>query len=280
MQRIDFVLHLILTYYSVDKMLRVKIFFILCFGFSANVMALQEVIWIGEVLDKNSLNINHTTFQEIKTKLDLPIKYVHANTARSLRLLSDKSLLSCRGNLRKTPERDAMFAMSKLPQVVFPGLRLYSHVPLSESDTIDLKTVSSSKLLLAVQQARNYGFNVKSFGKLEILNLHASKRSSTLINMFEKKRFDLLLEYPNVFAKYASKELISQAFEYSITQSGSYSLGYIACTDSVEGRALIKKLDDVIREIAQTDAFFYAQAQWFKYSTISPLYNDVYKTNF
>ena len=151
--------------------------------------------------------------------------------------------------------------MSKLPQVVFPGLRLYSHVPLSESDTIDLKTVSSSKLLLAVQQARNYGFNVKSFGKLEILNLHASKRSSTLINMFEKKRFDLLLEYPNVFAKYASKELISQAFEYSITQSGSYSLGYIACTDSVEGRALIKKLDDVIREIAQTDAFFYAQAQ-------------------
>jgi len=263
-----------------SKMLRVKIFFILCVAFSTKVMAMQELVWIEDELDKNSINVNHTTFQEIKTKLDLPIKYVHANTARALRLLSDKTQLSCRGNLRKTVERDAMFAMSKVPQVVFPGLRLYSHVPLSESSTVDLRTISEPDLLLAIQQARNYGFNVKSIGKLEILNTHASKRSSSLVKMFEKKRFDLLLEYPNVFAQYASQALSNKVFEYSITQTGSHSLGYIACTNSVEGRALVKKIDNVIKETAQTDAFFYSQAQWFKHSTIAPLYNSVYKTNF
>lgn len=172
--------------------------------------------------------------------------------------------------------------MTSVPQVVFPGLLLYSHHDLQLPFEIQLRDLKEKNLTLGLQQDREYGLEIGLLkgGQLTITSVQASQSSKTAVEMFHRHRFDLLIEYPSVFKQYAPANVGGPLYRYRIQDAEPFSLGYIACSNTSEGRALVEELNRVLTSVSKSEAFYHSQAKWFKTEAFSELYNRVYQTSF
>lgn len=246
-----------------------------------NLSIAAPVTWIEELVEPSGIHVNQSTFAEIAKQLPVSVDVTFANTSRALKLI-EHSNVSCRGNLKKSPAREQNFAMTSVPQVVFPGLLLYSHKDLRLPFEISLQDLRDKNLMLGLQQDREYGLAIETLkgGALTITSINASQSSKTAVEMFHRNRFDLLIEYPSVYSQYVPSDASGPLYRYRIQDAEPFSLGYIACSNTEQGRALVMELNRVLESVSKSKAFYDSQAKWFKTEAFSELYNRVYQTDF
>lgn len=102
--------------------------------------------------------------------------------------------------------------------------------------------------------------------------------------MLQEGRVDFVIEYPNVFNHYQSKLNDTTAYiSLLIIESPQTLAGYILCSRTPEGAALIARFDQVRAEITLGQAYLTAHLRWFDavgQAALLPLYNQVYQTKF
>ncbi|XOV80273.1 MAG: hypothetical protein ACFHVJ_04805 [Aestuariibacter sp.] len=242
-----------------------------------------QVLWLDNVHNQDSVKINESTFELLAAHTALTFQRETVNTPRALKIMADGKLLACRGNLKKTQKRNRILAMTAAPQLVFPGVRMYSHIVPEVSEPIDFQSfVNQKEVLIGVINGRHYpdvlGLNERKTAG-NVYRLHAYDNSESMIDLFVKRRVNVIIEYPTVFKSYTD-DVAATFKSYTLQGVEKYNLGYIACTDSVQGRETIELFDKAIRELSSSEKYLQAQAKWFRDFAFTPLYNEVYKTRF
>jgi len=244
-----------------------------------------------------SFDIDGATFSVLKAYLQgYENNTLVVNNERSFQILKSGQL-ACAAKKLRVEERLEFGYFTDLPQIVFPGLRLYMRATDAHTAGIvngqqyalnDFLTLMP-EARLGVVGGRHYGQGlqapIEQWQTLERLYLRrANDMAAGLLDMLINQRIDLVLEYPNVLHHYA-QELGAQDTLISVTLDNvpSYTTGYILCTRSPEGYALTMALNEALVKASQDRAYLDAQLQWFDkdiHEEMIQLYNQVYGTSF
>lgn len=285
---------------------------VVIFALALNIQAktpdtVEEIIWISGTFSSAFDNSDEMDVDGNTMALVFPLLSPHyifiqqqGNFNRSLSLIKSKSNV-CTGNKITTDERKKFAHISSVPQVVFPGLRLYidqksKYYPQIQSLTNNDNTVSILEILTAISGA-NFGVvGGRKYGKdIDLLikdnqwqdrfrHRTASDMAEGVIKMFERGRLDLIIEYPNVFSHYKTQdEQQLKLHSFSITESQQYMLGNIMCSKSELGLQLINEFNQALEKVSKDKQYFDTHIKWFDDSTKSDaikFYNAVYQTNF
>ncbi|MEW9798432.1 hypothetical protein [Alteromonas sp. CYL-A6] len=236
------------------------------------------LVWIERPETEQSVRINMTTFSVLRAHLQRPVTVIEANTARALQFLNEQPL-ACRGDLRKTEAREAQFAITRLPQVVYPSLRVFSHQPLAQSP-VSLDYLKSLRQVLPLQIHRDYGFDTRLLegDKLMVMEMQTRVGPQNAIRLFNHKRADLLIEYPSVYDVYSEQDENTALYVYPLAGQDEAALGYIMCSDTPEGRQMVERFDAILDDVRHQQAYLEAHKVWFPHFDITGLYNQVYQT--
>ena len=272
--------------------------------------AQTELIWVtvgtaqstDTATRSNETDINDSTSALILNSLPstYDIATVRGNNARMLKLLASESLV-CAENKLLTEERKSLGYFTDIPQVVFPGLRLfinknatqYNSVKdlVQEDGHISIKNILDTEptAIFSIAAGRKYGESIDQlisnpkWEKRFILR-HGVDMSEGVVQMLRKERADMIFEYPSVVAYYESQNNAPAILDsYALTESEDFSLGYIVCSKSPQGKAIIEQLNQAIGRLSITSKYYDAHMKFFdtqskKDATI--YYNLVYGTNF
>lgn len=254
---------------------------------------------------KLAVDVNGSTLQVLRQGLpELAVKTLVVNTPRAMALLKSEPN-ACAGNKIVSADRLQHAVASQLPQVVFPGFRLFA---LKDSATARLLTelknaegkVSVQQLLeqnqsarFAIVGGRNYGAALDALMRdpqyqQRFWQRHASDLAGGVIQMLQSGRVELLIEYPNVVQhnilnqpkkQHGTAELIS----LPLVESPEVLLGHILCAKTPQGQQLLAVLEQQLALASQTEAYLQAHLQWFdpsSHAEVRRLYNQVYGTHF
>jgi uncharacterized protein (TIGR02285 family) len=285
---------------------KILLTFALFFLFISSQSLATEIFWVTDAPQNNVTNenkvldIDTSTFNLLEAQLSAQfvIKKLHMPAKRGFNLIQHKENV-CIGNKLTTNERDEFSYSTEMPQTVFPGLRLYINKTspyflkisqlVNKQNTISIHDIinSSANIKFGIVGGRSYGAEIDSLvNSPENTHLfwkrHASKANRGIVNMIEKARFDISIEYPNVFGFYAEEgHSIIQSFP--LKESPNYMLGRILCSKSKTGSTVVSAFNDAIKTISKTREYFDAHMQWFDRSSqadAAKYYNDVYQTSF
>lgn len=260
-----------------------------------------SMLWLDEAMPANEvLNISGSTMQLLWPGLnDVQVHAAGVNTARAMALLVSEPN-ACVGNKILTPEREAISYHTTLPQVVFPGLHIFALNntvgaaalrDLNASAGVSLEQVldRERKLRLAVVAGRNYSAEVdvilqNKVWDRQLWRRHGGDNTAGVLRMLHEGRIDFVIEYPNVFAHYQGNNKDDNTFvSYPLQESPQRLAGYILCSRTPEGAALIGRFDQLLRQASADPSYLQAHLQWFDSAgqkALLPLYNQVYTTNF
>lgn len=223
------------------------------------------------------------------------------NNERAFQILRSNEL-ACTGNKVRNAEREAFAYFTELPQLIFPGLRLYmlqatadkaellQHQP---QETIQSLASLSTKLphaRIGIVGGRNYGEPLQAlFEQLARRNRIYTRTASdmtaaALLDMLVNGRVELIVEYPNVVQHYS--EALNHAVplvSINISEAAEYSAGHIMCSKTEQGKQLVQAFDQAIRQASQDKRYLQAHLRWFDASShkkVTALYNQVYHTAF
>lgn len=260
-----------------------------------------SMLWLDEAMPANEvLDINGSTMQLVWPKLnEIQIQAAAVNSARALALLKTEPN-ACVGNKILSPEREAISYHTQLPQVVFPGLRIFAlknrdgaHALEQFNDGLGVSLAKllagERKLRLAVVGGRKYSAEIDDIlqnpnWQRQLWRRHGSDDTSGVLRMLQEGRVDFVIEYPNVFNHYQSKLNDTTAYiSFPIIESPQTLAGYILCSRTPEGAALIARFDQVLAEITLGQAYLTAHLRWFDavgQAALLPLYKQEYQTNF
>lgn len=250
--------------------------------------------------NQTAVDVNGSTLALLRQQLpQLNIHTEVVNTSRALLLLKSEPN-ACTGNKILSEARLQHAVASQLPQVVFPGLRLFA---LSGSDTAAMLEklkdaegrVSVRQLLnehknarFAIAGGRNYGkqlqqlINEPQYQK-RFWQRHSSDLAMGVIQMLQSGRVELLIEYPNVVAHNLVNQQQTQVVSVAVAESPAMLLGHILCAKTPQGRELLTLLEQQLAIVSKTPAYLQAHLQWFEASShaeVTRLYNEVYGTAF
>ena len=260
-----------------------------------------SMLWLDEAMPANEvLNISGSTMQLLWPGLsDVQVQSAGVNASRALALLASEPN-ACVGNKILTPEREAISYHTQLPQVVFPGLHIFAlkngvgstalH-ELNSAAGVSLEQLldRESKLRLAVVAGRNYSAEIdvilqNKVWERQLWRRHGGDNTAGVLRMLQEGRIDFVIEYPNVFAHYQGKTKDSNAFvSYPLQESPQLLAGYILCSRTPEGAALIARFDQLLEQISAEPSYLQAHLKWFDSAgqkALLPLYNQIYNTNF
>ena len=165
------------------------------------------------------------------------------NNERAFQILKSNQL-ACTGNKVRNAEREAFAAFTQLPQLIFPGLRLYMLQATAdkaglnhgaENDIMQSLTDLSVKLphaRIGIVGGRNYGEPLQQlFEQLASRNRIYTRTASdmtaaALLDMLINGRIELIVEYPNVVQHYS--EALNHAVplvSVNIREAAEYSAG-------------------------------------------------------
>ncbi len=260
-----------------------------------------SMLWLDEAMPANEvLNISGSTMQLLWPGLtDVQVQAAGVNSARALALLQSEAN-ACVGNKILTPEREAVSYHTQLPQVVFPGLHIFALKgragatalqALNNAAGVSLGQLldRESKLRLAVVAGRNYSTEIdviiqNKVWERQLWRRHGGDNTSGVLRMLQEGRVDFVIEYPNVFAHYQGNSKDSNAFvSYPLLESPQLLAGYILCSRTPEGAALIARFDQLLAQVSADPSYLQAHLRWFDSAgqkALLPLYNQVYGTNF
>ena len=223
------------------------------------------------------------------------------NNERAFQILKSNQL-ACTGNKVRNAEREAFAAFTQLPQLIFPGLRLYMLQATAdkaglnhgaENDIMQSLTDLSVKLphaRIGIVGGRNYGEPLQQlFEQLASRNRIYTRTASdmtaaALLDMLINGRIELIVEYPNVVQHYS--EALNHAVplvSVNIREAAEYSAGYIMCSKNEQGKKLAQAYNAAIRLASQDKRYLQAHLRWFDVSShakVIALYNQVYNTTF
>ncbi|WDE06443.1 hypothetical protein SG34_005855 [Thalassomonas viridans] len=226
-------------------------------------------------------------------------RVLYANTNSAFNLLKSKGH-ACTGNKTISKQRLTFSYASKYPQSIYPGLRLYLR-----KDSIHFNKVKELldknqeiPVTQALAQIKGGKFGVvdgRSYtGELDkLISEPAWKRhfwirsgadmASGMIGMLFAGRVDFIFEYPNIFDRYRPDDGKSPLIaSFAIAESPPYVLGYILCSKTPQGLALVNKIDKVIEKISREDKYFNSHINWVSESARQDMvryYNQVYGTS-
>ncbi|MGX5913693.1 hypothetical protein ACR0ST_03060 [Aliidiomarina sp. Khilg15.8] len=224
------------------------------------------------------------------------------NAARTLSILAQGEDV-CTGKSVYTEDRAAYSHYTKLPQVVFPPLRLYmlaAH-PLagevqqrladSTNNHLSLHEVLSmdKNLTLGLMRGRSYTpdldkaiDNDRFSNQLWIRSV--PDQSSGLFTMLLNGRVDF-----TIHTSIASQRFMADAgvdddlVVIPLTEAGEHLSGYIMCSQSNLGARFIADADNAIEKASQQRAYFDMHMSWVPLAErpfLADIYNTTYGTNF
>ncbi len=259
------------------------------------------MLWLDEAMPANEvLNISGSTMQLLWPGLNnVQVQAAAVNSSRALALLQSEPN-ACVGNKILSPEREAISYHTQLPQVVFPGLRIFALKDrdgaaalqrLSNGDGVSLEQLldSEHKLRLAVVGGRKYSTEIDAIlqnptWQRQLWRRHGSDDTAGVLHMLQEGRIDFVIEYPNVFAHYQGQTSDNSPYlSYPLVESPQLLAGYILCSRTPQGAALIARFDQLLAKISTEPHYLQAHLRWFDSAgqqAVVPLYNRVYNTNF
>lgn len=264
-----------------------------------------SMVWLSETRadNKQIVDVNDETFRLLRQQLTTLAVTEQSVAAAQLPRLLAKEPTACTGNLIPLAERRQWGLFSQMPQVVFPGLRLFVQpqstldqalqqlVKQQQRPSIALTQVLQSTLRfqLGVSFGRSYGPDLDPLlthpaFAAKIWQRRASDTASGVLSMLAKGRIDAVIEYPNVVAHYSAQLQNTIPFHsYAIDESPEVLYGHLVCADSSQGRMLMAQFDKVMPHLVQQRAYLDAHLRWFPAElqpTMLALYNRTYGTAF
>lgn len=221
------------------------------------------------------------------------------NNERAFQMLKT-DVLACTGNKIRNSERESFAYFSDVPQLIFPGLRLYMLKATAETAGITAQQHSrhsfadiSTRLprsRIGVVGGRNYGEPLQAiFNQLAARNRIYTRTgndmsAAAMLDMLANGRVDLVVEYPNVVQHYS--EALNHAVELvsvEISEAAEYTGGFIMCSKTEQGKKLAQQYSNAIQLASKDKRYLQAHLRWFDVSShhkVTALYNKVYNTEF
>lgn len=280
----------------------------LLFSVNAATENVQTMLWLTDAVDNQPVykssqpvDVSGATLQLMLPKLaQYQLQTMVVNNQRAIEVLKARPN-ACAGNKIVTSERLDISYASKLPQVVFPGLRIFARADstaaaalaglLDQQGRISVRKVllSANKLRFVVVGGRNYGAELDALihapnWQNRFWKRQADDMAAGVVDMVRTGRIDLMLEYPNVAAHYQAQQTDGTALvSYAVAESPAYLLGHILCSRTAQGKEMLQQFDAALAEVTQTEAYLDAHLRWFDpdyHTEFRTLYNKVYHTSF
>lgn len=267
-----------------------------------------QPLWLTDVDDSGlvynsmpGININGATRQLLLEYMPEHQDRVSiVNNERAFQILKANTL-ACSGNKVRNSEREHFAYFSDVPQLIFPGLRLY--MLKATAQTAGLATQQHDKgysfadiinrlprSRIGVVGGRNYGESLQA-----ILDQMASHNriyartgkdmsAAPILDMLINSRVDLVVEYPDVVQHYSEKlNHSTELTSIDISEADEYSGGYIMCSKNEQGKLLAQVYTNAIRLASKDKRYLQAHLSWFDVSShqkVTAIYNKVYNTSF
>lgn len=264
----------------------------------------STVIWISPDVEGHSHKNIHApdvggaTFALLQDALpQLQVLHVQANNERALSLL-DSRAYACTGRKLLTKDRLQQYHATRLPQVVYPGQKLYVRAdrPLWQKLQANQNQLSLRDVLEVAGEkefglvgGRSYGSPVdkilaESAYQPKLWIRTAADMSVGLVDMLLEGRVAAVLEYSNAFHRYAER-LGKHALiiPLQLRELPRQVEGHILCSQTPEGQALVEAFDREIARLSQHQAYLDAHLNWFHPSShqmVREIYDEAYGTAF
>jgi uncharacterized protein (TIGR02285 family) len=268
----------------------------------------QPMLWLTDAANNQPVyktsqpvDVSGATLQLMLPKLSqYQLQTMVVNNQRAIEVLKARPN-ACAGNKIVTSDRLDISYASKLPQVVFPGLRIFARADsdaatvmaglLDEQGRISVRNLllEAHKLRFVVVGGRNYGAELDALIQApqwqnRFWKRQADDMAAGVVDMVRTGRIDLMLEYPNVAAHYQAQQTDgTMLVSYAITESPAYLLGHILCSRTAQGKMMLQNFDQALAEITKTPAYHDAHLRWFPadyHAEFRKIYNQVYQTSF
>ena len=222
------------------------------------------------------------------------------NNERAFQMLKT-DILACTGNKVRNSERESFAYFTDLPQLIFPGLRLYmlkataemAGIAEPQHDSRHSFADISARLprsRIGIVGGRNYGeplqaiFDQLAARKRIYTRTGNDMSAAAMLDMLANGRVELIVEYPNVVQHYSAAlnhavELVS----VEISEATEYTGGYIMCSKTEQGKKLVQAYTNAIQLASKDKRYLQAHLRWFDVSShhkVTALYNQVYNTAF
>lgn len=284
-----------------NRWLLVITFFIALQHNSAAHASEQDIHWlIGMHSDKSAadkfhhISVNKLTADLVIQKLPgFRIQQRVINASRMLQLMADDPK-ACAEKTLKTPAREEFMLYSNLPQVIFPGLRVYMRAdderfPQQESQQLAQFLRQQQDIRIGLMEGRSYGDaldKVLAMPEVQPQIWHHSSLDSSfaLIDMLLAGRIDMLISSPipvNTFALRHQRQLDLASF--APLEAPLKLLGYFVCANSVFGEKAIAEINKQHAAAVQQRSYLDAHLQHLDSSLHAEFirsYNQIYQTNF
>lgn len=222
------------------------------------------------------------------------------NNERAFQMLKT-DILACTGNKVRNSERESFAYFSDVPQLIFPGLRLYMLKATAETAGIAAQLHDSRhsfadisarlpRSRIGIVGGRNYGeplqaiFDQLATRKRIYTRTGNDMSAAAMLDMLANGRVELIVEYPNVVQHYS--EALNHAVELvsvEISEATEYTGGYIMCSKTEQGKKLAQAYSNAIKLASKDKRYLQAHLRWFDASShhkVTALYNKVYNTEF
>jgi len=253
-------------------------------SYSDVVFAVQiNILWLtrnsedkANLLNFHQNSINSDTTHLVLEKLikdqtnQFSITFQVAQIPRTNLLIESTKTTTCASNRMKTPEREVSNVFST-PVNLYMGYRLYY---LASKDDISDQLLSKDKQLtslhalfemfpkrvLAITKGRTYGnYFDQQVSTLPVKNIYArlgSRPTKAIGKMLLRGRIDYLIEFPVTIKKEMDlKQHVLNLKSIGIVNSPNYILGHIACSDTVVGHKIIKRVNEILKSLYSNKEF-------------------------
>lgn len=267
------------------------LFFIIIFSFLCQAsIEKKDLIWLTDddkdltdlkMFDKDISIGTDTTNLVLKELSDYNIDFQLVQIPRAGKLMKGMGNV-CISNRIKTEERQVDNVFS-FPVNIFPGLRLYylkdqKRLLAEGKDTRifneqgELRSLSVlfniyPDSVIAITKGRSFGEAVDK--QLQQVSNHnkltraGDGRYYALIQMLIKGRIDFLIDFPVEI----KRELTGDTKEHNlsnvpIANIPEYIVGHIACSDSLIGHEVIKKVNNALTKLYRNNKFYQAHTRY------------------
>ncbi|WP_338516915.1 hypothetical protein [Alteromonas gracilis] len=194
-------------------------------------------------------------FKALISGLDKQYQFVYeeASQARQWELLKASDNL-CLYNKMRTEPRDRLANFTEFPLLTFPPNRLISSSPVIQGKEISIQSLlNNSTITIGIEEGRSYGRVLDAVitqSKDKFFVANGTSMNKRLYEMLERGRVNAIIEYTLSYNSLAAPYNLRDKYVYQIEGVDNYVDGYIACSNSLIGKALISKFDSLMRQEA------------------------------
>ncbi|GAA0351387.1 hypothetical protein GCM10009092_14710 [Bowmanella denitrificans] len=162
----------------------------------------------------------------------------------------------CSYNAIRTAEREQHSYFSRYPSTIYPSRKLVSLKGRFDGlpERVSVSALLEQKFTMAIVGMSYYGelTPLLSARPEQIVQLSGSETYDQLISMFERDRFDMLIEYEDFVRRIVGQRDVLQ-FRQIAEYDNSPVAGFFFCSISESGRRAVDIIDDFFRSKAMLE---------------------------